>query len=131
MPNKISTEIQILRLLSNTPLQLNIDFLRMENTRTNSHLDKFYKNFSKISNNNYDGMIITGAPLGRISFRDVTYWEEITKIIKWTQQHVTSTLFICWAVQAALNILYGVDKVLNKKKSLVFLNIKPLKDFIH
>ena len=129
MPNKIATEIQILRLLSNTPLQLNIDFLRMENTRTNLHLDKFYKNFSKISYNNYDGMIITGAPLGLISFRDVTYWEEIKKIINWTQKHVTSTLFICWAVQAALNILYGVDKVLHKKKITGIFEHQTIKRF--
>ncbi|SES70476.1 homoserine O-acetyltransferase MetA [Thorsellia anophelis] len=125
MPKKIETENQFLRLLSNAPLQLNIKLVRLathesKNTPT-EHLDNFYCDFNNIKEDNFDGLIVTGAPLGQVQFNEVAYWDEIKTIIEWSKEHVTSTLFVCWAVQAALNILYGVPKLtLNEKLSGVY-----------
>ncbi|AWH88483.1 homoserine O-acetyltransferase MetA [Limnobaculum parvum] len=115
MPKKIETENQFLRLLSNSPLQLDIQLLRIDcheskNTPT-EHLNNFYCNFEDIQDQNFDGLIVTGAPLGLVEFKDVAYWTQIEKITRWAKAHVTSTLFVCWAVQAALNILYGIPKL--------------------
>ncbi|RQW05953.1 MAG: homoserine O-succinyltransferase [Calditrichaeota bacterium] len=114
MPLKKATEVHLLRLLSNTALQVEVDLLRTathesKNTSGN-HLDIFYKTFDVISHNKYDGMIITGAPVETLDFEDVTYWDEMKKILEWTVGHVTSTLHICWAAQAGLYYHYGVPK---------------------
>ena len=114
MPKKIETENQFLRLLSNSPLQVDVQLLRIDaresrNTPT-EHLNNFYCNFEDICDQNFDGLIVTGAPLGLVEFNDVAYWPQIKQVLEWAKDHVTSTLFVCWAVQAALNILYGIPK---------------------
>ncbi len=125
MPEKERTETQLLRLLGNSPLQLNITFLFPEthvskNTGKN-HLEKFYTTFSKIKHKKFDGMIITGAPIEHLQFEDVNYWEELTEIMEWTKTNVTSTLHICWGAQAGLYYHYGVNKYpLPKKCTGVF-----------
>ncbi|HEY5716968.1 MAG TPA: homoserine O-succinyltransferase [Motiliproteus sp.] len=114
MPKKIETENQLIRLLSNTPLQVDIELLRVDNrvsaNTPKAHLDSFYRSFEQVRESNYDGMVITGAPLGLVPFEDVLYWEHIETIIQWSRQHVTSTLFLCWAVQAGLKVLYDLPK---------------------
>ncbi len=114
MPKKIETENQFLRLLSNSPLQVDIQLLRIDNRESRNtpeeHLNNFYCNFEDIQDQNYDGLIVTGAPLGLVEFNDVAYWPQIQCVLEWAREHVTSTLFVCWAVQAALNILYGIPK---------------------
>lgn len=129
MPVKITTETDLIRLLSNSPLQIEIVFLHMEShTSKNTsveHLDTFYKTFDEISQLNFDGMIITGAPVELLDFQDVTYWSEITTIFDWAKTHVTSTMFICWAAQAGLYHYYGVPKYpLEKKIFGVFEHMK-------
>lgn len=125
MPVKIITETDFVRLLSNSPLQVEVDFLKMKthnskNTST-EHLSAFYKNFEDIRNQNYDGLIITGAPVELLPFEDVTYWTELQEIFNWAAKHVTSTLYICWAAQAALYHFHGIPKYnLNKKMFGVF-----------
>lgn len=125
MPIKISTETDFVRLLSNNPLQVEVEFLRLDtHTPKNTpqeHLELFYKGFSDVEENFYDGMIITGAPVEMMKFEDVSYWPEIQHIFQWARTHVTSTLYICWASQAALYHFYGVPKVvLNEKLFGVF-----------
>lgn len=114
MPEKIKTETQLLRYLSNTPLQVNITFLRMTSHQSKNtsalHLDRFYKSFADIKDFKFDGMIITGSPVERLSFREVDYWDELKMIMDWSQENVTSNLHICWGAQAALFHHYGVDK---------------------
>ena len=129
MPVKITTETDLIRLLSNSPLQIEIDFLHMEShTSKNTpieHLMTFYKRFDEISQSNYDGMIITGAPVELLEFEDVNYWPEIIKIFDWAKTHVTSTLYICWAAQAGLYHHYGVPKhPLDAKMFGVFEHVK-------
>lgn len=125
MPLKITAETDFIRLLSNNPLQVEIEFLRLDSyTPKNTpeeHLELFYKSFGDVEASFYDGMIITGAPVEMLKFEEVLYWEEITKIFDWARKHVTSTLYICWASQAALYHFYGVEKVpLDRKLSGVF-----------
>lgn len=125
MPIKVSTETDFVRLLSNNPLQIEVEFLRLEShtskNTSEEHLEMFYKGFSEITENFYDGMIITGAPVEMLPFESVTYWEEATKIFDWARTHVTSSLYICWASQAALYHFYGVEKqALDKKLFGVF-----------
>ncbi|WP_188456922.1 homoserine O-acetyltransferase MetA [Virgibacillus oceani] len=114
MPEKEKTELQLLRLLGNTPLQVNITFLKMTtHTSKNvskSHLDTFYTIFENIKNRRFDGMIITGAPIEHLAFEEVNYWQEMTEIMEWSKQHVTSVLHICWGAQAALYYHYGITK---------------------
>ena len=114
MPIKITTETDLIRLLSNSPLQIEIDFLHMETHCSKNtpieHLMSFYKTFDEIKKSNYDGMIITGAPVEQIPFEEVNYWSEITTIFDWARTHVTSTFFICWAAQAGLYYHYGINK---------------------
>lgn len=114
MPEKEKTEVQILRLLGNTPLQVNISFLRTASYESKNtspyHLEQFYRNFEAIKTNRYDGMIITGAPVELMSFEEVDYWEELTKIMEWSKTNVTSTLHICWGAQAALYHHFGINK---------------------
>jgi homoserine O-succinyltransferase len=114
MPLKISTETDFIRLLSNNPLQVEVSFVRLDtHTSKNTpeeHLEMFYKGFSEVKDEYYDGMIITGAPVEMMKFEDVGYWEEIAMIFDWARRHVTSTLYICWAAQAALYRFYNVKK---------------------
>ena len=114
MPLKITTETDLIRLLSNTPLQIEVDFLKIsghisKNTPV-EHMMTFYKDFSTLRNENYDGMIITGAPVEQMPFEEVNYWKEVSEIFDWARTHVTSTLYICWAAQAGLYHFYGVPK---------------------
>jgi homoserine O-succinyltransferase len=125
MPIKIATETDLIRVLSNTPLQIEIDFLYMDtHTSKNTpqeHLDSFYKTFQEVEESNYDGMIITGAPVEHLAFEDVNYWPEITRVFDWAKTHVTSVFFICWAAQAGLYHYYGIPKYpLSKKMFGVF-----------
>ncbi|MDD3239151.1 MAG: homoserine O-succinyltransferase [Lachnospira sp.] len=120
MPIKQDTELQLLRALSNTPLQIDITFLQMEthvskNTSA-SHLKKFYETFSDIKHKKFDGMIITGAPVEKLDFEEVNYWKELTEVMEWSKTHVTSNLYICWGAQAGLYYHYGVKKVMLDKK---------------
>lgn len=114
MPLKITTETDLVRLLSNTPLQVELDFMKIKgHTPKNTpieHMRKFYKDFETIEPDYYDGMIVTGAPVEQMSFEEVSYWEEVTHIFDWARTHVTSTLYICWAAQAGLYHFYGVPK---------------------
>ncbi|MCF7353807.1 homoserine O-succinyltransferase [Vibrio sp. CK2-1] len=120
MPKKIETETQFLRLLSNSPLQVDIELLRIDdrpskNTPT-EHLNNFYRQFDTVKNRNFDGLIITGAPLGLVQFEDVAYWDHLQTIMSWAKDHVTSTLYVCWAAQAALKLLYNLPKRTRKEK---------------
>ena len=114
MPKKIETESQLLRLLSNTPLQVDVDLLQMashvsKNTSVH-HLESFYKTFDEIRDDRYDGMIITGAPVELLDYEKVDYWDEICSIMEWSKTHVFSTLYICWGAQAGLYYHYGIPK---------------------
>lgn len=125
MPTKITTETQLLRLLSNSPLHVEIDLVGMDShTSKNTsaeHLETFYKTFKDIKNQKYDGMIITGAPVENYDFKDVDYWDELVSIMEWSKTHVTSTFHICWAAQAGLYYHYGIPKYsLDKKLSGVY-----------
>jgi len=120
MPLKITTETDLVRLLSNTPLQMEISFMKLKShTPKNTpieHMMMFYRDFESMRNEKFDGMIITGAPVETMDFEDVTYWDEITDIFEWAKTHVTSTLYICWAAQAGLYYHYGVPKYPLEKK---------------
>lgn len=125
MPLKIVTETQILRCLSNTPLQIEIDLVQTKTYHSKNtpedHLLTFYKTFDEIRDKKYDGFIITGAPVELMDFEDVEYWEELCKIMRWTRSHVHSTLHICWGAQAGLYFHYRIPKhLLPEKKSGVF-----------
>lgn len=114
MPLKEDTELQILRSLSNTPLQVDVTFVMVssheaKNTPT-SHLNQFYNRFGEIRDERFDGFIITGAPVEQIPFEEVDYWEELKKIMEWTKTHVTSTLHLCWGAQAGMYYHFGIDK---------------------
>lgn len=120
MPLKEDTELQILRSLSNTPLQVNVTFISTsthEATHTSmNHLNKFYQCFDDIKNENFDGFIITGAPVEQMEYEEVDYWPEVCEIMEWTKSHVTSTLHLCWGAQAGLYYHYGIQKhALDKK----------------
>lgn len=120
MPLKEDTEVQLMRCLSNTPLQVDITFLTTESyVGTNtaaSHLDRFYLTFKDIENECFDGLIITGAPVEQLEFEEVAYWEELTKIMDWSKKKVTSTLHICWGAQAGIYYHYGINKHELKEK---------------
>ena len=114
MPLKEETELQLLRSLSNTPLQVDVSFMMVKshtskNTAT-SHLNKFYQTFDEVKDYKYDGMIITGAPVEQMEFEEVDYWEEMKEIMEWTKTNVTSTIYLCWAAQAGLYYHYGLQK---------------------
>lgn len=125
MPIKEDTEVQLLRSLSNTPLQVNITFLTTgtyvgKNTPT-SHLDQFYLTCKNVYNRKFDGLIITGAPIELMEFEEVTYWDELKEIMEWSKTHVTSTLHLCWGAQAGLYYHYGIQKrKLDKKMFGIF-----------
>ncbi|MDR2137978.1 MAG: homoserine O-succinyltransferase [Tannerella sp.] len=114
MPLKIKTETDLTRLLSNSPLQVEIDFLKIRERRSRhtpmEHMETFYKNFDEIEDRYYDGMIVTGAPVEQMPFEEVSYWEEIKRIFDWGRTHVTSSIYICWAAQAGLYHFYGIPK---------------------
>lgn len=136
MPTKIVTETQLLRKLSNTPLQIEVEFLftfSHEAKNTDSqHLESFYRSFDEIKDNFYDGMIITGAPVENLDFDQVDYWPELCKIMDWTTSHVHSTFHICWGAQAGLFFHYGIKKQpLEKKLFGVFAHriLKPKSPF--
>lgn len=125
MPDKITTETQLLRALSNTPIQIDIDLLCMashQSTHTSAaHLTKYYETFDKIKDQYFDGMIITGAPVEKLPFEKVDYWEELCRVLEWSKTHVYSTLHLCWAAFAGLYYHYGVPKyVLDQKVFGVF-----------
>ena len=120
MPLNEETELQILRSLSNTPLQIDVVFVALEShesTHTSlSHLNKFYMSFADIKEQNFDGLIITGAPVEQMEYEEVDYWPEISRIMEWSKTHVTSTLHLCWGAQAGLYYHYGIPKrALDKK----------------
>jgi homoserine O-succinyltransferase/O-acetyltransferase len=114
MPEKTKTEKQLLRRLSNSPIQIELDLFHPETHKSKNsskeHLDTFYKKFSEIKHNKYDGLIITGAPVEHLKFEEVDYWDELKKIMEWSKHNVTSTLHICWAAQAGLYYHYGINK---------------------
>ena len=129
MPIKITTEIDLVRLLSNSPLQIELDFISLsthvsKNT-PKEHMMAFYKDFNLIIHNKYDGLIITGAPVEQLQFEEVAYWKELTDILAWAKSNVTSSIFICWGAQAALYHYYGIPKYpLDKKMFGVFKHSK-------
>ena len=114
MPKKIETETQLSRLLGNTPLQVDIELIHSKSHKSKNtpeeHLLAFYKTFDDVKQNNYDGMIITGAPVENLPFEEVDYWQELTEIMEWSKTHVYSTLHICWGAQAGLYYHYGIKK---------------------
>ncbi len=132
MPNKQETEVQLLRLLSNTPLQLEVSFLHMEShiskNTSEDYLQEFYKVFPDVKDQKFDGMIITGAPVEHLPYEQVNYWAELTDIFEWTKTNVNSTFHICWGAQAGLYYHYGVPKYqLDKKVFGVFPHTKVYK----
>ena len=130
MPLKITTETDLIRLLSNTPLQMEIFFMKLKShTPKNTpieHMMMFYKDFDVLEKEKFDGMIITGAPIEQMKYEDVSYWDEITKIFSWARTHVTSTIYICWAAQAGLYYHYGIPKNPLKKKMFGVFKQHPL-----
>jgi homoserine O-succinyltransferase len=130
MPNKIETEVQILRMLSNTPLQVNLEFIRIhKNVSKNTpeeHLENFYHLFDDIKHKQYDGLIITGAPLALLDYSQVRFWDKICEVFDWAEKNVTSTMFSCWAAHAALYHHYGLNRHLRKQKLSGVYKHKPL-----
>ena len=131
MPTKIITETQLARVLGNTPLQVEIDFVHTasyhsKNTSEN-HINEFYTDFNSIKNNKYDGLIITGAPVEHLEFDDVSYWDELTEIMEWSKTNVTSTLHICWAAMAGLYYHFGINKYPLAKKMFGVFKHRVLK----
>ncbi len=130
MPIKITTETDLVRVLSNTPLQLDLTFMKIKShTSKNTpieHMRAFYKDFEVLRSQKFDGMIITGAPVEHLDFSDVTYWDEMSEIFDWARTHVTSTLYICWAAQAGLYYHYGVPKYPLPAKMFGIFPQKPL-----
>lgn len=114
MPTKVETETQFMRLLSNSPLQVNITLIHTETYRSKNtqaeYLDRFYQPFESIKHRHFDGMIVTGAPVEELDFSDVAYWDELKRIFDFTTTNVTSTIFICWGAMAALHYFYGIEK---------------------
>ena len=134
MPTKIETETQFMRLLSNSPLQVNITLINTKTYKSKNtsaeYLEKFYKNFDDIKSKHFDGMIITGAPVENMAFEDVAYWDELKKIFDFADKNVTSTIYICWGAQAALHYYYGIQKsILPQKLFGVFKHEKPQEIF--
>ena len=131
MPTKIVTETQILRKLSNTPLQIQVELLQTASYRSqhtdSNHLDSFYTTFEQVREKRYDGLIITGAPVENLDFSQVDYWDELCAIMEWSKTHVHSTLHICWGAQAGLYYHYGVEKRTLPKKLFGVYDHKVLK----
>jgi homoserine O-succinyltransferase len=134
MPLKITTETDLVRLLSNTPLQMEIHFMKLKShTPKNTpieHMMMFYRDFEEMKLEKYDGMIITGAPVEQLDFEEVTYWPEMKQIFEWARTHVTSTLYICWAAQAGLYYYYGIPKYPLPKKMFGVFPQQPLEPML-
>ena len=132
MPTKETTETQFMRLLSNSPLQINITLIKTSTYKATHvdkrHLDRFYKSFDEVKGQKFDGMIITGAPLENMAFEKVAYWKELEEIFDWTKSNVTSTIFICWGAQAALYHFYGINKHTLKEKCLGIFAHQRIRD---
>jgi homoserine O-succinyltransferase len=130
MPNKIETELQILRLLSNTPLQINIDLIRFDETVPKntpiSHMQAFYHFFSEVKNKKYDGLIVTGAPLGNVDYERVHYWPQMCELMDWAKGNVQSTFYLCWAAHAAMYHFFAAEKTLLSDKLSGVFNHKVL-----
>lgn len=120
MPNKIETEIQLLRLLSNTPLQINVDLIRIDSQAPKNtpeqHMNAFYHAFDDIAHKRYDGLIVTGAPIAHLDYEQVKYWSRMTMIMDWARRHVQSSLFLCWAAHAAMYHYFGINRKLREEK---------------
>lgn len=120
MPNKIETELQILRLLSNTPLQINIDLIRIDECAPKNtpaaHMKAFYHPFSEVKDKKYDGLVVTGAPLGSLPYEEVKYWPKMCELMDWARSNVQSTFYICWAAHAAMYHFFGIQKSLRTNK---------------
>lgn len=130
MPLKLTTETDLIRLLSNSPLQLEVNFLKMKSHSPRNtpvqHMMMFYKDFEELSKTNWDGLIVTGAPVELLPFEQVDYWDELTAIFRWARTHVTSTLYICWAAQAGLYCHYGIPKYALPEKMFGIFRQYPL-----
>ncbi len=130
MPLKITTETDLIRLLSNSPLQLDIHLMKVKaHTSKNTpveHMRAFYRDFEDMRHENFDGMIITGAPVEHLAYEEVNYWDEMSDILTWARTHVTSTMYICWAAQAALYYYYGVPKYPLPEKMFGIFPQRPL-----
>ena len=130
MPLKITTETDLVRLLSNTPLQIEVNFMKLQShTPKNTpieHMMMFYRDFEAMKDEKFDGMIITGAPVESLDYEQVTYWDEMQRIFAWARTHVTSTLYICWAAQAGLYYHYGIPKYPLPKKMFGIFRQRPL-----
>lgn len=130
MPKKEETELQLLRLIGGTPLQIDVDFLHTSSYESHNvspqHLDKFYKTFSEIKDFYYDGLIVTGAPVEHLEFTEVEYYDELVEIVEWSQRHVFSRLFICWGAQFALNHYYGIEKIPLTEKLFGIFQYQPV-----
>lgn len=130
MPIKITTETDFIRLLSNTPLQIQIEFMKIKShTSKNTpveHMMMFYRDFEEMKKEKYDGLIVTGAPLEQMNYEEVTYWGELQEVFNWAHSHVTSTVYICWAAQAALYHFYGVPKYPTSEKVFGIFKHKAL-----
>lgn len=133
MPTKVETETQLMRLLSNNSLQVNVTLIMTATYRptnaSETHLDKFYQTFEEIKHKKYDGMIVTGAPVETMEFNDVKYWEELCDIFDFAERNVTSSVFICWGAQAALNFYYGIGKIPLKKKLFGVYKNHPIVEY--
>ncbi|GGD66667.1 homoserine O-acetyltransferase MetA [Lacimicrobium alkaliphilum] len=120
MPNKIETEVQLLRLLSNTPLQISVDLIRIDTeapkNTPKAHMDAFYHQFEDVVNKKYDGLIVTGAPLAMLDYEQVKYWDKMQVVMDWARRHVQSTLFLCWAAHAAVYHYFGLNRFLRESK---------------
>ncbi len=134
MPTKIATETQILRLLSNTPLQVDVELMQtvthVSKNTSQEHLTKFYKSFDEVKNEKFDGMIVTGAPVEQMEFEEVDYWDELCSIFEWAKTNVYSTFYICWGAQAGLYYHYGLKKYPLKEKMFGIFEHQPL-DLFH
>ena len=128
MPKKIQTENQLLRYLSNTPIQVEIKLLKTKSYKSShtseEHMEKFYSYFDQVRNEKFDGLVITGAPVEQLEFEDVLYWEELKEIMEWSKSNVFSTLHICWGAQAGLNYHYNVPKYVLEKKMFGVFSLK-------
>ena len=135
MPLKITTETDLIRLLSNSPLQIEVGFMKLKShTSKNTpieHMKAFYRDFASMREERFDGMIITGAPVEHLEFEDVNYWSEITEIFDWTRTHVMSTMYICWAAQAGLYYHYGIPKYPLEKKMFGIFEHHVTEGFSH
>lgn len=133
MPTKIETETQLMRLLSNTPLQVNVTLVRTESYKSSNtaadHLERFYKTFDDIKGKKLDGMIITGAPVETLEYKEVLYWEELKRIMDYADKNVTSSIFICWGAQAAIYHYYGIGKMPLPKKLFGVYKNKAIKAY--